>query len=209
MSTAAATSAPHRTLANDLSAILPANAAFLAKPRKLLIDGAWVAAASGKTFEVRDPSSDKVIAHCALGDAADVDRAVAAARRAFEEGEWAQMKPVDRERVLHRLADLIEQHADELAELESIDNGKSVVMARHVDIKHALEVWRYMAGWPTKLEGKTLPLSAAPWCRASNMRPSRPASRSAWSAPSSPGIFRSCWQLGSAPRRLPPAARWC
>ncbi len=159
MSTAAAMSAPNRTLANDLSSILPANAAFLAKPRKLLIDGAWVPAAGGKTFEVRDPSSDNVIAHCALGDAMDVDRAVAAARRAFEEGEWAQMKPVDRERVLHRLADLIEQHADELAELEAIDNGKSVVMARHVDIKHALEVWRYMAGWPTKLEGKTLPLS--------------------------------------------------
>ncbi len=155
----AASPAPKSAFANDLAAILPANAAFLAKPRKLLIDGAWVAAASGKTFEVRDPSSDQVIANCALGDAADVDLAVAAARRAFEGGEWAQMKPVDRERVLHRLADLIERNADELAELEAIDNGKSLVIARHVDIKHALEVWRYMAGWPTKLEGKTLPLS--------------------------------------------------
>jgi phenylacetaldehyde dehydrogenase len=159
MNTAVASSALKSALANDLSSIMPANAAFLAAPRKLLIDGAWVPAASGKTFEVRDPSSDQVIAHCALGDAADVDRAVAAARRAFESGDWAQMKPVDRERVMHRLADLIEQHADELAELEAIDNGKSVVMARHVDIKHALEVWRYMAGWPTKIEGKTLPLS--------------------------------------------------
>jgi len=159
MNSAVATSAPGGAFANDLSGILPANAAFLAKPRKLLIDGAWVAAVSGKTFEVRDPSSDQVIAHCALGDAADVDLGVAAARRAFEAGDWAQMKPVDRERLLHRLADLIEQHADELAELEAIDNGKSVVMARHVDIKHALEVWRYMAGWPTKLEGSTLPVS--------------------------------------------------
>ncbi len=159
MNTAVAAPTPRSTLTNDLSSIMPANAAFLAKRRRLLIDGAWVAAASGKTFEVRDPSSDQVIAHCALGDAADVDLAVAAARRAFEEGDWAQMKPVDRERVLHRLADLIEAHADELAELEAIDNGKSVVMARHVDVKAALEVWRYMAGWPTKLEGKTLPLS--------------------------------------------------
>lgn len=159
MNTAVAGQFPRGALANDLSAIMPANAAFLAKPHKLLIDGAWVAAASGKTFDVRDPSSDHVIAHCSLGDAADVDLAVAAARRAFEAGGWAQMKPVDRERVLHRLADLIEKHADELAELEAIDNGKSVVMARHVDIKAALEVWRYMAGWPTKLEGKTLPLS--------------------------------------------------
>ncbi len=123
MNTAVAAHA-RSALTNDLAAIMPANAAFLAKPRKLLIDGAWVAAVSGRTFEVRDPSSDEVITHCALGDAADVDLAVAAARRAFETGDWAQMKPVDRERVLHRLADLIEQHADELAELEAIDNGK-------------------------------------------------------------------------------------
>src|ERR1700675_2434025 len=159
MNSAVVTTPPHNPLTNDLSAIAPANAQFLAQPRTLLIDGAWVPAASGKTFEVRDPSSDAVIAHCALGDAADIDRAVAAARHAFEDGGWSRMKPVDRERLLHRLADLIERHADELAELEAIDNGKSVLMARHVDIKHALEVWRYMAGWPTKIEGKTLPLS--------------------------------------------------
>jgi phenylacetaldehyde dehydrogenase len=146
-------------MGNDLANISRANADFLRTPRKLLIDGAWSAAASGKTFEVRDPSSDEVIAHCALGEAADVDRAVAAARRAFESGDWPAMAPTDRERVLHRLADLIEAHADELAELESLDNGKSVVMARHVDLKHSLEVWRYMAGWPTKIEGKTLPVS--------------------------------------------------
>jgi phenylacetaldehyde dehydrogenase len=148
-------------LANDLSGIQPANRAFLAKRHQLLIDGKWVAPASGRYFEVRDPSSDAVVSHCAEGDAPDVDRAVAAARRAFESGEWSQLKPVDRERLLHRLADLIEAHADELAELEAIDNGKSVVMARHVDVKHVLEVWRYMAGWPTKLEGKTLPVSGA------------------------------------------------
>ena len=161
MNSAAAASPLKGILANDLSAIAPVNAAFLKEPRKLLIDGAWVPAASGKTFEVRDPSSDAIIGHCGLGDAVDIDRAVAAARRAFEEGDWSRMKPVDRERVLNRLADLIERHADELAELEAIDNGKSVVMARHVDIKHALEVWRYMAGWPTKIEGKTLPVSGA------------------------------------------------
>ena len=148
-------------LANDLATISPANKAFLAKPRQLLIDGAWVPAASGRTFEVRDPSSDTVIAHCAEGDAADADRAVRAARRAFEDSEWSRMKPVDRERLMHRLADLIEQHADELAELEALDNGKSVLFARHVDIKHALEVWRYFAGWPTKLEGKVLPISGS------------------------------------------------
>lgn len=155
----AAASGAHATLANDLAGISKANASFLQKPRKLLIGGAWVDAAGGKTFEVRDPSSDQILTRCAFGDAADVDLAVGAARKAFEGGEWAEMKPVDRERVMHRLADLIESHADELAELEALDNGKSVLMARHVDIKHALEVWRYMAGWPTKLEGKTLPVS--------------------------------------------------
>jgi phenylacetaldehyde dehydrogenase len=156
---AATQSAPRDPLANDLSGIRPANAAFLATPKRLLIDGRWVDAAQGQTFEVRDPSSDQVIAHAALGERADIDRAVAAARRAFEGSAWSRMKPVDRERLLHRLADLIEAHADELAELEAIDNGKSVLMARHVDLKHAIEVWRYMAGWPTKLEGQTLPIS--------------------------------------------------
>ncbi len=146
-------------LANDLSKIFAANAAFLKKPGRLLIDGAWVDAAAGERFEVRDPSSDRVVASVALGERADIDRAVAAARRAFDDSPWSRMRPVDRERLMHRLADLIEQHADELAELEAIDNGKSVVMARHVDVKHAIEVWRYMAGWPTKLEGQTLPIS--------------------------------------------------
>jgi phenylacetaldehyde dehydrogenase len=145
--------------ANDLSRISAATAAFLRRPGKLLIDGEWVEAAGGRTFEVRDPSSDAVIARVAEGESADVDRAVRAARAAFEDSDWSRMKPVDRERLLHRLADLLERDADELAELESIDNGKSVVMARHVDVKHAIEVWRYMAGWPTKLEGQTLPVS--------------------------------------------------
>ena len=146
-------------LANDLSSISTANTAFLGRPHRLLIDGRWIDAVSGRTFEVRDPSSDRVIASVAQGEAVDIDRAVAAARRAFEDSEWSRMKPVERERVLHRIADLVERHADELAELEAIDNGKSMVMARHVDVKHAIEVWRYMAGWPTKLEGQTLPVS--------------------------------------------------
>jgi phenylacetaldehyde dehydrogenase len=160
--TAPSRSAPRPdTLANDLSGLRPATAAFLAARHRLLIDGAWVEAASGETFEVRDPSSDRVISKVALGEVTDVDRAVHAARRAFQDSDWSRMKPVDRERLMHRLADLIEAHADELAELEAVDNGKSVVMARHVDIKHAIEVWRYMAGWPTKLEGQTLPISGS------------------------------------------------
>jgi phenylacetaldehyde dehydrogenase len=150
---------PAAALENDLSKITAANAEFLRTARRLLIDGAWVEARSGRTFEVRDPSSDRVIGLVAEGAAADIDLAVAAARRAFDDSEWSRMKPSDRERLLHRLANLIERDAESLAELEALDNGKSVVMARHVDIKHAIEVWRYMAGWPTKIEGQTLPIS--------------------------------------------------
>jgi len=145
-------------LANDLSKIRPANADFLQTSHRLLIDGAWVSATSGATFEVRDPTSDRVIAKVAAAEAVDVDRAVAAARRAFEDSEWSRMKPADRERLLHRLADLIERDAETLAELEAIDSGKSIKLAR-LDIKGAIDDWRYAAGWATKLEGQTLPVS--------------------------------------------------
>lgn len=114
-------------LENDLSKIARANSDFPDSPRRLLIDGAWAEAQSGRTFEVRDPSSDRVIGTVAEGASADVDLAVAAARRAFDDSDWSCMKPVDRERLLHRLADLIERDAESLAELEALDNGKSAV----------------------------------------------------------------------------------
>jgi len=150
---------PAEVLANDLSKIRPSTAAFLKASHGLLIDGAWVPAASGASFDVRDPTSDRVITRVAAGDKVDVDRAVAAARRAFEDSEWSRMKPLDRERLLNRLTDLIERDADDLAELEAIDSGKSVTIARQNDISCVIAEWRYMAGWPTKLEGQTLPLS--------------------------------------------------
>ena len=149
------------TLANDPGSISDEVNAFLASPKKLFINGEWVDSRSGKLFDVTDPSCDRVIASVAEGQAEDVDQAVAAARQAFEDSEWSRMKPVDRERLIHRLADLIEEHADTIAELEALDNGKSVVIARHVDVKLAIEVYRYMAGWPTKIEGQTLPMSGA------------------------------------------------
>jgi phenylacetaldehyde dehydrogenase len=152
---------PSASLENDLGRVAPANAEFLKRTHRLLIDGVWTPAGDGATFDVLDPSSGRAISSAAAGGAVDIDRAVAAARRAFDGSEWSRMKPVERERLLHRLADLIERDADELAELDALDNGKPLAMARHVDIKHALEVWRYMAGWPTKLEGQTLPMSGA------------------------------------------------
>jgi aldehyde dehydrogenase (NAD+) len=129
--------------------------------RKMLIDGKWVEAASGKTFETPNPATGAVLAKVAEGDAEDIDRAVKAARRAFDQGDWARMRPTDREHILLRIADLIEQHADELAQLETLDNGKPFTESRHVDIPSAAATFRYYAGWVTKLYGETNPSDPA------------------------------------------------
>ena len=99
-------------------------------PKKLLIDGKWVAAKSGETFETINPSNEEVLALVAEGDKADVDEAVKAARKAFEEGKWRSISPHQRTRYLLKIAELIDKNADELAELESLDNGKPVSQAR-------------------------------------------------------------------------------
>ncbi len=136
-----------------------AAADFTSKPRRLLIDNEWVDAQSGKRFAVLDPATGQQITEVAEADAADVDLAVAAARRAFEDGAWARMKPTERAKLLWRLSDLMEAHADELAELESLDNGKPVTVARAADVPFAVETFRYMAGWTTKVHGKAINIS--------------------------------------------------
>lgn len=142
---------------------LPALVDFLAQPRKLLIGGAWVPSQSGKTFTTLDPASGEPLARVYEGDAADIDAAVQAARAALAPGAaWSRMSPSDRARLLHRLADLVDQHADELAQLESLDNGKVLKQARQGDVPSVSGVFRYMAGWATKLEGRSLPLASAP-----------------------------------------------
>jgi phenylacetaldehyde dehydrogenase len=134
-------------------------AQFLAAPKKLLINGKWVAAASGKTFEVKNPATGDVIAHAAEGDKADVEAAVIAARRAFESGAWPALTPSERAKIIWRIGDLISKYADELAELESLDNGKPIGVAKAADVPLAADIFQYMAGWCTKIEGKTIPLS--------------------------------------------------
>ncbi len=133
--------------------------AFLGRAGKLLIDGQWVAAASGETFDAIDPATESVIAQLAAGDKEDIDRAVKAARRAFDDSAWSRMRPVERERLMLKLADLIEANAEELAQLESLDNGKLVFFARIVDVAGTVDYFRYMAGWATKIEGRTLDVS--------------------------------------------------
>jgi phenylacetaldehyde dehydrogenase len=133
---------------------------FLATDHKLLIDGKWVAAKSGETFPVEDPATEEVIAHVPAGDKADIDAAVAAARRAFEAGPWSRILPGDRSRMVWRLGDLLEQHADEFAELEALDNGKPVTNARRDDVQGSINMFRYMAGWSTRLNGETIQVSS-------------------------------------------------
>src|SRR5438876_2252056 len=137
----------------------PRVASFLEKPRKMLINGNWVDAVSGKTFPSYDPSTGEVLATIAEGDRADIDRAVKAARKAFDSGPWRKMSASERGRLIWKLADLIDQHLEEVAFLESLDNGKPLTVARAADVPLAAELFRYMAGWATKLEGNTIPLS--------------------------------------------------
>jgi phenylacetaldehyde dehydrogenase len=132
---------------------------FLSAPKQLLINGEWVDAASGKTFEVINPATAEVVAHVAEGEAADIDRAVLAARQAFEVGPWSRLTTSERGKLIWKLGDLIAEHNDELAHLETLDNGKPFGIARVADVPLAADMFHYMAGWPTKLEGNTIPIS--------------------------------------------------
>src|ERR1700738_5057449 len=133
---------------------------LLAQPKGMLIDGEWINSISGKTFETFNPATGEPLARVAEGDRADIDRAVKAARKAFESGPWPDLSPSKRGRLLWKLADLIELNLEELAELETLDNGKPLFFSRLVDIPSAVDVFRYMAGWATKVEGNTIPISS-------------------------------------------------
>ncbi len=133
--------------------------AFTSEPRKMLIGSEWVESASGKTFETFNPATGEVLARIAEGDSEDIDRAVKTARAAFDNGIWTKIKPNERGRIIHRLGDLVLQHADELAALESLDNGKPLGIARAADVELAADIFHYMSGWVTKIEGNTIPIS--------------------------------------------------
>jgi phenylacetaldehyde dehydrogenase len=135
---------------------------FLNKPGRLLIDGEWVEAASGKTFETLNPATEENLGWVAHGAAEDIDLAVDAARRRFddERSDWRRMTASERGKVIHRIGDLIERHADELAVLETLDNGKPLTIAKAADVALAADLFHYMSGWATKIEGHTIPISA-------------------------------------------------
>ena len=133
---------------------------FISKTHKILINGKWVEAASGKTFPTYNPATGDVLSRVAEGDKEDINRAVKAARAAFDSGPWSKITPSERGRMIWKLADLIERHQEEFAQLESLDNGKPLSVARVADVPLAADLLRYMAGWATKIEGNTIPISA-------------------------------------------------
>jgi phenylacetaldehyde dehydrogenase len=133
---------------------------FVSSLHRNYVDGRFVPAVSGKSFPVYNPATGYVIASVPESEAEDVNLAVLAARRAFDEGPWPRMSPSERGRLLWKLGDLLEQNLDEFAELESLDNGKPLYVARVADVPLAVDMFRYMAGWATKIGGTTLPLSA-------------------------------------------------
>ena len=132
---------------------------FVSKKHRILINGKWVESASGKTFPSYNPATGEVLAQVAEGDREDINRAVSAARTAFESGPWSKMTASQRGRLIWKLADLIEENLEQFAEIESLDNGKPLKVARVADVPLAVDLFRYMAGWATKIEGNTIPIS--------------------------------------------------
>jgi aldehyde dehydrogenase (NAD+) len=145
-------------------AVAPAKPDIQIKYTKCLIDGKWEDAVTGRTFESINPATGDIITHVAEGDEFDVDKAVKAARRAFEGGPWRKMPASERGRLMFKLADLIEKNKDELAKLESLDNGKPIRDSQNADLPLVIACYRYYAGWADKNHGKTIPINGPYFC---------------------------------------------
>jgi len=150
------------TIEKVSSLISPKVHRYVTSHRRMLIDGDWVDAKTGDTFHVYNPATGEILSSVAAGDHADIDLAVKAARGAFEEGPWSRMTHGQRGKLIWKLADLIEENLEEFAEIESVDNGKPLAVARVADIPLAIDLFRYMSGWATKIEGQTISLSNLP-----------------------------------------------
>lgn len=134
------------------------------KDQPMFIGGKWVDSASGKTFPTLNPATGEAICQVAEGDKADIDLAVKAARKAYESGPWSKMNASDRGRLMHKLADAIEANTDELAALESLDNGKPIADSLAADLPLTVKCYRYYAGWADKIQGKTIPIDGNYFC---------------------------------------------
>jgi phenylacetaldehyde dehydrogenase len=171
---------------------------FLDQPRRMLIGGQWVESHTGEALESVDPATGRSLTTIPRGDATDVDRAVRAARAAFESAAWREISPIDRGRLLDRLADLIEAHADELALLEAHDNGKPVRVARAVDVGSSAKLFRYFAGWPSKFEGSTVPVSPRGGLSVLNYTVHEPVGVVGAIVPWNFPMSMACWKLAPA-----------
>jgi phenylacetaldehyde dehydrogenase len=175
-------------------------AKFLKRAPRLFIGGEWVEAKSKERISVVDPATGREIACVVDANAADVDRAVVAARAAFDKGPWRDLLPCDRQALLWKLSDLIETHTDELAELESVNNGKTKFMATVVDVAGTRDYFRYMAGWATKLEGSTFETSihGPPGMKFQTYTAREPVGVVAQIVPWNFPLAMAAWKLGPA-----------
>jgi len=182
--------------AAPVSANLEPNvSSFVARKHKILINGKWTDSASGKTFPTYNPATGDVLSQVAEGDREDIDRAVKAARAAFETGPWSKMTPSERGRAIWKLGDLIERHLEEFAQIESLDNGKPLKIARVADVPLAADLFHYMAGWATKIEGNTIPISAGKYLAYTIREPIGVVGQIIpWNFP----LLMAAWKLGPA-----------
>jgi phenylacetaldehyde dehydrogenase len=185
-------------MTSSIPAVLDSVESFLQEKHALLVGGRFVPAAAGETFAVENPARDEVIAHVARGRARDVDTAVAVARKAFEEGPWRGLNPSERGRLLWALADRIEAHAEEFAQLESLDNGKPLTVARAADVALTVDHFRYYAGWATKIEGETIPINSPDGRRFLDYTLREPVGVVGQIIPWNFPLLMAAWKLGAA-----------
>ena len=163
-------------------------------PRQLLINNKWVESSAGRRFATINPATGEEICQVAEADAADVNLATAAARAAFESRGWRRMAAAERGKLLYRLADLMEKHIDELAQLESVDNGKPLRESRRVDLPMAIACYRYFAGWADKIQGRTIPISGNYFCYTRHEPVGVVAQIIPWNFP----LMMQAWKLAPA-----------
>lgn len=167
---------------------------FLSGKKKMYINGSFVESASGKTFDTPNPATGERLATVYEGDAEDIDRAVKAAREAFDRGPWSRMSTAERSRLMYKLADLMEENKEELAQLETLDNGKPIRETINADVPLAIEHMRYYAGWSTKIVGQTIPVNG-PYFNYTRHEPVGVVGQIIpWNFP----LLMAMWKLGAA-----------
>jgi len=172
----------------------PKVAAFLKGKKQLFINGKWENAVSGKTFESLNPATGEVLATVSEAGKEDVDAAVTAARKAFEEGAWSKMSAASRSRLIYKLADLMEENKDELAQLDTLDNGKPIRETTNADVPLAIEHFRYYAGWSTKIVGQTIPVQGKFFTYTRHEPTGVVGQIIPWNFP----LLMAAWKLGAA-----------